>query len=108
LFAGVEMSEVSLRGRPEVRRTAWRQAEKIPEAAQHVPHARTLLKAVNKEAYQNVPNAGVEAVVPTACLSTGPWHNGLYNYLKRLPGDPDGYDGDATRHHLGNSARHLL
>ncbi len=22
---------------------------------------------------------GVEAVVPTACLSTGPWHKGLYN-----------------------------
>jgi hypothetical protein len=30
---------------------------------------------------ENGPGAVVEAVVPTAYLSTGPWYKGLYNML---------------------------
>ena len=50
MFARTEMSEVSLRGGPEVRWAGWREAKKIPETAQHEPHARTAFKAVNTEA----------------------------------------------------------
>ena len=33
----------------------------------------------HRESRGRSPRRGVEAVVPTACLSTGPWHKGLYN-----------------------------
>ena len=90
------MFEVGLRSGPDVRWAVWREAEKIPETAQHVPHARTPPKAVNKEARQNGPGSVVEAVVPTACQSTGPWHKGLYNSVERLARDSGG-------DHFGNS-----
>ena len=93
------MLEVGLRSGPDVGWAVRRQAEKIPETAQHVPHARTPPNAVNKEARQNRPGSVVEAVVSTACLTTGPWHKGLYKSVGDLARRSDG-------DHFGNSFRH--
>ena len=46
----LEVLEITLGREPEVRWSTWLELKKIPEMAQHIPHARTPPKAVNKEA----------------------------------------------------------